>query len=139
VPEQQKDCRTVRFHRCGSAAKSLAERIFSQPAVGVSRFKVQGSRFRVQPPFRAFVSGTAFQVRVWRALLAVPPGSLISYGDLASAIGHPSAARAVGAAVGRNSLAYLVPCHRVIRETGVVGDSRWGNVRKRAMLAWESR
>ena len=86
---------------------------------------------------RAFVNGTAFQVRVWRALLIVPEGSLVSYGRLAQAIGMPSAARAVGTAVGRNPLAYLIPCHRVIRETGAVGQYRWDPARKKAMLAWE--
>mgnify|MGYP002336245513 CR=1 FL=1 len=68
----------------------------------------------------------------------LPPGTLVSYGRIAAALDQPSAARAVGAAVGRNPLAYLVPCHRVIRETGIVGGYRWGQVRKRAILAWES-
>jgi AraC family transcriptional regulator of adaptative response/methylated-DNA-[protein]-cysteine methyltransferase len=87
---------------------------------------------------RAFVRGTPFQVRVWRALLDIQPGLLTSYKRLAAAIGGPSAARAVGAAVGKNPLAYLIPCHRVIRETGVLGGYHWGLVRKRAMIAWES-
>jgi AraC family transcriptional regulator of adaptative response/methylated-DNA-[protein]-cysteine methyltransferase len=88
-------------------------------------------------PLRAFVKGTDFQVRVWRALLRVPPGSLISYGHLAAAIGAPSAARAVGSAVAANELAWLIPCHRVIRQTGAAGEYRWGAVRKKAMIAWE--
>jgi len=87
---------------------------------------------------RAFVRGTPFQVRVWRALLAVPPGSVVSYGHLAAAVGQPNAARAVGTAVGANPLAFLIPCHRVIRETGVIGQYRWGHERKRLMLGWES-
>jgi AraC family transcriptional regulator of adaptative response/methylated-DNA-[protein]-cysteine methyltransferase len=87
---------------------------------------------------RAFVRGTAFQVRVWRALLEVPPGRHTTYGRLASAIGHPAAARAVGTAVGQNPLACLIPCHRVIRETGVIGHYRWGRLRKRTMVAWET-
>ena len=91
----------------------------------------------VQPALRAFVRGTPFQVRVWRALLQVQPGALTSYGRLAESIGKPTAPRAVGAAVGRNPLAYLIPCHRVIRETGVIGDYHWGAIRKRAMIAWE--
>ncbi len=86
---------------------------------------------------RAYVRGTAFQVKVWRALLQVEAGRLVSYGGLAAALDQPGAARAVGSAVGRNPLAYLIPCHRVIRETGVIGDYRWGAVRKRAMLARE--
>ena len=87
---------------------------------------------------RAIVAGSPFQVRVWRALLAVQHGSVTSYGRLADAIGTPQAARAVGSAVAANSLAYLIPCHRVIRETGVLGEYRWDPIRKRALLAWEA-
>ncbi|MDZ4405380.1 methylated-DNA--[protein]-cysteine S-methyltransferase [Prosthecobacter sp.] len=87
---------------------------------------------------RALVRGTPFQLRVWRALLRIPPGGMVSYGHLATAIGHQGAARAVGTAVGTNPLAYLIPCHRVIRETGVIGQYRWGHERKRALLAWEA-
>ena len=90
-----------------------------------------------RPPLRAFVTGTAFQVRVWRALLRVPAGQLTTYGRLAAAVGNPAAARAVGTAVGQNPLAYLIPCHRVIRETGVLGSYRWGRIRKHAIMAWE--
>jgi AraC family transcriptional regulator of adaptative response/methylated-DNA-[protein]-cysteine methyltransferase len=86
---------------------------------------------------KTLVRGTAFQVRVWRALLLIPEGALITYGELAKQIGQPGAARAVGTAVGRNPLAYLIPCHRVIRETGIIGNYRWGASRKKAMLAWE--
>jgi AraC family transcriptional regulator of adaptative response/methylated-DNA-[protein]-cysteine methyltransferase len=86
---------------------------------------------------RAFVRASPFQLRVWRALLRVPLGSLVSYGYLAAVVDRPSAARAVGTAVAGNSLAFLIPCHRVIRETGVVGDYRWGHERKRLMLCWE--
>jgi AraC family transcriptional regulator of adaptative response/methylated-DNA-[protein]-cysteine methyltransferase len=88
--------------------------------------------------FRAFIRATPFQLRVWRALLRVPPGTVVSYGSLGAAIGAPNAARAVGTAVAGNPLAFLIPCHRVIRETGVVGDYRWGHERKRLMLGWES-
>ena len=93
-------------------------------------------RSRVE--LRAFVRGSAFRIRVWRALLEIPSGTLTSYGRLAEAIGNVGASRAVGSAVGANPLAYLIPCHRVIRETGVIGDYRWGQPRKRAMIAWES-
>lgn len=86
---------------------------------------------------RAFVRATPFQLHVWRALLRRPAGTLVSYGDLASSLGHPGAARAVGTAVAGNALAFLIPCHRVIRETGVVGNYRWGHERKRVMLGWE--
>ncbi len=88
---------------------------------------------------RLYVRGTEFQVRVWRALLQIPIGTVTSYGRIADAICERSAARAVGAAVGQNQLAYLIPCHRVIRETGVLGEYRWAPERKKAMLAWEAK
>jgi AraC family transcriptional regulator of adaptative response/methylated-DNA-[protein]-cysteine methyltransferase len=84
------------------------------------------------------VSGTNFQIKVWEALLRIPPGAVISYQTLARNVGHPGACRAVGTAVGANPIACLIPCHRVIRETGALGGYRWGTRRKRAMLAWES-
>jgi AraC family transcriptional regulator, regulatory protein of adaptative response / methylated-DNA-[protein]-cysteine methyltransferase len=87
---------------------------------------------------RVLVKGSEFQLRVWQALVQVPLGKLVSYGQLADAIEAPGAARAVGTAVGANPIAWLIPCHRVIRETGVVGEYRWGRERKRALIAWES-
>jgi AraC family transcriptional regulator of adaptative response/methylated-DNA-[protein]-cysteine methyltransferase len=117
----------AKLRRDDVAASRIAEKIFMPPAPTQSR-----------PVLRAFVQGTAFQVRVWRALLQVKPGTLVSYGRLAAGLGKPLAARAVGGAVGKNPLAYLIPCHRVIRETGVTGDYRWGQVRKRAIIVWES-
>ena len=84
------------------------------------------------------LAGTPFQLKVWEALLSVPPGCLASYSDLAKAVGSPKATRAVGSAVGGNAIAYLIPCHRVIRETGDFGQYRWGRCRKQAVLAWES-
>lgn len=89
-------------------------------------------------PLRAFVKATPFQILVWKALLVIPRGSLISYGQLAGALGKPGAARAVGRAVGSNPLAYLIPCHRVIRESGAFGEYRWGNTRKLLLLARET-
>jgi len=88
-------------------------------------------------PLRAWVRGSAFQVRVWGALLEIPSGALSTYGRLAAAIGRPGAARAVGTAVGSNPIAFLIPCHRVIRETGAISGYRWGVGRKRVLLAWE--
>jgi AraC family transcriptional regulator of adaptative response/methylated-DNA-[protein]-cysteine methyltransferase len=83
------------------------------------------------------IRGTPFQLRVWRALLRVPPGAVVSYGNLAAAAGNPNAARATGRAVGANPVAFLIPCHRVVRADGDSGHYRWGAARKRAMLAWE--
>lgn len=81
--------------------------------------------------------GTPFQLKVWEALLRIPEGAVVSYGHLAELAGVPGASRAVGSAVGQNAIAYLIPCHRVIRETGVFGEYRWGASRKRAVLSWE--
>jgi AraC family transcriptional regulator, regulatory protein of adaptative response / methylated-DNA-[protein]-cysteine methyltransferase len=86
---------------------------------------------------RAFVRGTEFQLRVWRALLQVQAGSLTTYGRLAEAVGQMRAARAVGSAVGANPIAFIIPCHRVIRETGALGHYHWDPVRKRAIIGWE--
>ena len=88
-------------------------------------------------PVSLYVRGTDFQLQVWRALLEVPPGELTTYGRLAEAVGRPGAARAVGAAVAANPVAYLIPCHRVVRASGELGGYRWGVERKRAMLEWE--
>ena len=83
------------------------------------------------------VKGTNFQVKVWEALLRTQPGHITSYGDLAQAAGSPGASRAVGSAMAANQLAVLIPCHRVIRENGVIGQYRWGPERKSALLLWE--
>lgn len=93
---------------------------------------------RPAAPLALWVKGSNFQFQVWRALLAIPPGRLTTYRTLAAGIGHPRAARAVGNAVAANPLAYLIPCHRVIRETGAPGGYRWGVVRKTAIQCWES-
>ncbi len=88
-------------------------------------------------PMPVFVSGTNFQVAVWRALLEIPPGMVISYSALASALGYPKASRAVGNAIGANPVAMLIPCHRVIQQSGALGGYRWGTVRKQTIQAWE--
>ena len=82
--------------------------------------------------------GAPFQIKVWEALLNTPSGQVTTYGDLAHTIGSPLAARAVGTAVGRNPVSFLIPCHRVIRKSGALGGYHWGLPIKRAMLAWES-
>lgn len=90
------------------------------------------------PPLALRVKGTNFQVNVWRALLGIPTGAAATYSDIACAIGRPSAARAVGNAIGANPIGYLIPCHRVLRESGALGGYRWGVNRKAAMLGWEA-
>jgi len=89
-------------------------------------------------PLRLFAMGTPFQIQVWRALMRIPAGAATSYGDLAGDLGRPGAARAVGRACGANRIGVLIPCHRVIRETGALGGYHWGLERKQAVLAWES-
>ena len=93
---------------------------------------------RSTAPLRAFVRATPFQLKVWRALLRIPEGRLASYRTIATAIGQPAATRAVGTACGSNPIGYLIPCHRVIRETGIVKGYRWGHARKQALLAREA-
>lgn len=107
-----------------TSARSLANRIFRDPPKPAA--------------WKLHVRGTPFQLRVWRALLEIPTGSLASYGKIAAMSGHTNASRATGTAVGRNPISFLIPCHRVIRETGICGNYRWGAIRKRAILAWES-
>jgi AraC family transcriptional regulator of adaptative response/methylated-DNA-[protein]-cysteine methyltransferase len=87
---------------------------------------------------RLWCQGSNFQIKVWTALMRVPPGGLVSYRQLATATGQPTASRAVGNALARNPIAVLIPCHRVIRGTGLFDDYKWGAPRKRALIAWEA-
>lgn len=82
--------------------------------------------------------GAPFQIKVWEALLAIPSGHVTTYSQIAQAIGHPAAVRAVGTAVGRNPVSFLIPCHRALRKSGGLGGYHWGLPVKRAMLAWEA-
>jgi AraC family transcriptional regulator of adaptative response/methylated-DNA-[protein]-cysteine methyltransferase len=106
-------------------AAGLASRIFAPVPAAAARWTVH-------------VQGTPFQLGVWRALVRVPVGAVVSYAALAAAAGKPTACRATGTAVGANPVAFLIPCHRVIPASGGTGQYRGGVVRKRAMLAWES-
>ena len=89
-------------------------------------------------PIPVLLRGSAFQLKVWEALLKIPEGQLVSYDQIAEAIGQPTASRAVGTAIGSNPVGYLIPCHRVIKKTGLFGGYRWGIARKQAMLGWEA-
>lgn len=97
------------------------------------------ARGRAAPGLRLWVQGSNFRIKVWEALLRIPPGRLATYGDVARAVDRPGAERAVGGAIAANPVALLIPCHRVIRASGrfAVGY-RWGSARKRAMIAWEA-
>ena len=84
-----------------------------------------------------YMIGAPFQIKVWEALLRIPSGQVTSYSEIAAAIGHPKAVRAVGTAVGRNPVSWLIPCHRALRKSGALGGYHWGLPVKRALLAWE--
>jgi AraC family transcriptional regulator of adaptative response/methylated-DNA-[protein]-cysteine methyltransferase len=94
--------------------------------------------WRPEQPLRVVLIGTDFEVRVWEKLLTIPMGRLTTYSQLAARAGSPKAARAVGAAVGKNPICFVVPCHRVIGKDGDITGYHWGLTRKRAMLGWEA-
>jgi AraC family transcriptional regulator of adaptative response/methylated-DNA-[protein]-cysteine methyltransferase len=84
------------------------------------------------------LKGTAFQIKVWEALLKIPLGQLSTYGSIAGQLHTPKASQAVGSAVASNPVAFLIPCHRVIQSTGIFGQYHWGSIRKTAMIGWEA-
>ncbi len=94
--------------------------------------------WRAEEPLRVVLIGTDFQIRVWEGLLKIPMGHATTYSHLAQELGNPKASRAVGAAVGRNPISFVVPCHRVIGKSGQLTGYHWGLTRKRAMLGWEA-
>lgn len=100
--------------------------------------RLSSSQRREAEPLPVLLAGTPFQLKVWQALLAIAPGVVATYDTVADGIGQPGSARAVGGAVARNVVAYLIPCHRVIRASGEWGDYRWGATRKQAMIGWEA-
>ena len=120
------DWPNARLLRADPRAAELSGEIFARPSPSQS-----------PPRLRTFVRGTPFQLRVWRALLGIPSGELTTYGRLAKAIGQSQAARAVGSAVGANPISFIIPCHRVIRETGALGNYGGGRIRKQVMVGWE--
>lgn len=85
-----------------------------------------------------YLIGAPFQIKVWEALMRIPTGHVTTYSDIAGAIGHPAAVRAVGTAVGRNPISFLIPCHRAMRRDGGLGGYHWGLTTKRSILAWEA-
>ncbi len=111
------------FERDDEAAQQLAAEIFST--------------FTAPRPLSLLLRGTNFQIKVWEALLRIPAGHTLAYGDLAAMAAMPKAHRAVGTAMAHNNIAVLIPCHRVIRESGDAGLYRWGVDRKRALISWE--
>ncbi|MBV1697670.1 MAG: bifunctional helix-turn-helix domain-containing protein/methylated-DNA--[protein]-cysteine S-methyltransferase [Hyphomicrobiales bacterium] len=96
------------------------------------------AQWQSEQPLRVVLIGTDFEVRVWDMLLKIPMGKLVTYSDIAGRIDAPKAARAVGAAVGKNPVSFVVPCHRVVGKSGELTGYHWGITRKRAMLGWEA-
>ncbi len=115
-------------------ARLLADDGSHTAAVMAAVFNAQ---CRTDRPLTLWLRGTNFQINVWKALLQIPQGSALSYRQLAGRIQRPTAARAVGQAVGANPVAFLIPCHRVVRGDGALGGYRWGEQRKAAMQSWE--
>jgi AraC family transcriptional regulator of adaptative response/methylated-DNA-[protein]-cysteine methyltransferase len=126
VEQLTNDWPRARLAEDPSHTQPLIDRIFAPASTDQPR------------PFHLLLKGTNFQVKVWQALLAIPPGTLASYQNVASLINKPNGARAVGGAVARNPVAYLIPCHRVINKTGKIHRYRWGATRKKAMVGWEA-
>jgi AraC family transcriptional regulator, regulatory protein of adaptative response / methylated-DNA-[protein]-cysteine methyltransferase len=116
----------ARFVEDAALAKATVERIFTP------------NQWHHNQPLRVVMLGSDFEVRVWSALLKIPLGQATTYGDVANHIGKPTAARAVGAAVGRNPISFVVPCHRVLGKTGALTGYHWGITRKQAILGWEA-
>ena len=123
IEDLQKRWHQARITREQATTADLAQQIFQN---------------RSNSALPLHINGTNFQIKVWQALLNVPIGNLISYQGLAELAGYPNASRAVGSAMARNPVAYLIPCHRVVRQSGLIGNYRWGNARKKAIIAWES-
>ncbi|MHB8536088.1 MAG: methylated-DNA--[protein]-cysteine S-methyltransferase [Sulfuricaulis sp.] len=115
----------ARIEEAPRATAQVARRLFA---------RVNGG----SPGVDLLVRGTNFQIKVWEALLRIPPGAVVSYEDLAQRARIPRATRAVANAVAHNPVAWLIPCHRVIRKSGALGGYRWGETRKQALLAWEA-
>ncbi len=124
--ELQRQWPESRWRHDPSEGQALLSRVFS------------GDLGRAARGLSLWISGSNFQIQVWRALLQIPAGGLLSYGQLAELMGRPRAGRSVGTAIAANPVAYLIPCHRVLRQTGDAGQYHWGTTRKLAMVGWEA-
>lgn len=125
LEDLHKEWRSATFTKNQSKTKKTVDQIFN----------MNGAR---TAPILLHLKGTNLQIRVWEALLKIPQGEIVSYSQVAQHVGNPKAVRAVASAVGRNSVSYVIPCHRVIRNTGALGGYRWGLRRKQAMLTWDA-
>ena len=136
------------FSDAGEEKKSLADMTGRWPkahfiedrqaTTAIARRVFDPNEWRADRPLRVVLIGTDFQVRVWETLLNIPLGRAVTYSDIAARVCTPAASRAVGAAVGRNPISFVVPCHRVMGKSGDITGYHWGITRKRAMLGWEA-
>lgn len=122
-----------RFEQKWAFAQLEADQDFTRKIVD----QIFGSSGSHPAGLTLLLQGTKFQLKVWEALLRIPPGSVSTYEQIAHSIGRPAAARAVGTAIGSNPVGYLIPCHRVIRKAGQMGGYHWGETRKQAIIGWE--
>ncbi len=122
LAELQSDWENASIKKNQENTKALAENVFNK---------------HTKKNIKLLVKGTVFQIKVWEALLKIPFGSVTSYQTIGNTIGSPNAMRAIGSAVGANPIAYLIPCHRVIRKEAIIGQYRWGSLRKTALIGWE--
>ena len=120
------------FHQDQNLTKAFVDNIFSHQNSNLPSDKSGTPR-----KLHVFVKGTNFQIKVWEALLKIPMGDVTTYQGIAQQIQSPKAMQAVGSAVGSNHIAYLIPCHRVIRKDGILGEYRWSSVRKKSIIGWE--
>ena len=121
-----------------SNAEIISDRQITQPICDRLFSHLPNLNNTKQPPLKLYVKGTNFQIQVWRAILRIPFGGITTYQGLGRSLGRPNAARVIGNAVGSNPISFLIPCHRVIRESCELGGYRWGLERKMAILGWEA-
>ena len=119
-------------------ARWPAATLVPDPAQAAVLMQTIFPRTPAQGRIHLVLRGTNLQIKVWEALLRIEPGQVLSYSQLAREAGKPRAARAVGSALAANTIGFLIPCHRVLRESGDIGEYRWGSERKAAMIAWEA-
>ena len=131
--DNKTDARECLKHRFPNATYNQVVDRFQQSALFIFQ-----KDWRELEAIRLHLKGSAFQLKVWECLLKIPSGRVATYGDVAQSIDKPTASRAVGTAIGENPVAFLIPCHRVIRASGSIGGYRWGSTRKSAILGWEA-
>jgi AraC family transcriptional regulator of adaptative response/methylated-DNA-[protein]-cysteine methyltransferase len=136
VPEDQRRQALERLIANWPQASFDENSVYTQPFI--ERIFDPASRQNGGEPLKLYLKGTNFQLKVWQALLQIPPGMVVSYDTVAALIGQPTASRAVGRAAAHNTIGFVIPCHRVIRKAGEIGDYAWDSTRKKAIIGWEA-